>query len=123
MRNNDGCSGCGAWAFLLFVIINTIGVWYEYTDGVDSKKGGAKAEKMSHHKNGRHSLYDDNGVGSFKAEDGTGIYICTGPQSECYHRRRYCRGLKNCSSEVVEVTLDKARRIGRRPCGHCFRGR
>lgn len=48
------------------------------------------------------------------------VYICTGPQSKRYHCDRYCRGLSSCSKEVIAVSLEKAKRMGRTPCGWCY---
>lgn len=49
------------------------------------------------------------------------VYICTGPKSECYHKKKDCRGLKSCSKEVKAVPLSKAKEIGRRACGYCWK--
>lgn len=48
------------------------------------------------------------------------VYICTGPQSKRYHRTSSCRGLSSCSKEVIAVSLEKAKRMGRTRCGWCF---
>ena len=49
------------------------------------------------------------------------VYICTGPQSACYHCEKDCRGLKRCSGEIKQISLAKAKEMGRRPCGFCYR--
>lgn len=48
------------------------------------------------------------------------VYICTGPQSKRYHKTPDCRGLRSCSKEIKEVTLEYAKKIGRTPCGYCY---
>lgn len=48
------------------------------------------------------------------------VYICTGPQSEVYHRTEDCAGLSRCSGETKSITISKAKEIGRRPCKICL---
>lgn len=45
------------------------------------------------------------------------IYICKGPQSKRYHYKKSCRGLKPCSTKIFEVSLSKAKEMGRTLCG------
>lgn len=49
------------------------------------------------------------------------VYICTGPMSKRYHRSTSCKGLKNCSEKVIKVDIDKAKSMGRTPCGYCYK--
>lgn len=49
------------------------------------------------------------------------VYVCTGPQSVCYHSSSKCRGLSRCSADVKAVSLDKAKQMKRRPCGICYK--
>ena len=44
------------------------------------------------------------------------VYICEGPYSKVYHKSDKCRGLSNCSTKIYKVTLEEARKMGRRPC-------
>ena len=48
------------------------------------------------------------------------VYICTGPQSKCYHKTDNCQGLRNCSKEIKQITLKDAKEMGRRPCSFCY---
>lgn len=48
-------------------------------------------------------------------------YICTGPQSEVYHRTEDCAGLSKCSGVIKSITISKAEKIGRRPCKICLK--
>lgn len=48
------------------------------------------------------------------------VYICTGPKAKAYHKTDRCRGLNRCSGKVVSVSLEKAKQMGRRPCGICY---
>ena len=47
------------------------------------------------------------------------VYICTGPQSEVYHRTEDCTGLSRCSGIKKSITVSKANEMGRRPCKIC----
>lgn len=51
----------------------------------------------------------------------TYVYICTGPQSERYHKTSGCRGLEKCSKDVKKVTLAYAEEKGRTPCKICYK--
>jgi len=48
---------------------------------------------------------------------GTQVYICKGKGSKKYHYTKSCRGLSRCSTKVYEVTLKKAKEMGRTLCG------
>ncbi|MBG6131757.1 hypothetical protein IWQ47_003501 [Aquimarina sp. EL_43] len=45
------------------------------------------------------------------------VYICMGKNSKRYHYTKHCRGLSRCSTKIYEVTLSKAKEIGRTLCG------
>lgn len=45
------------------------------------------------------------------------VYICKGKGSKRYHFTKSCRGLSNCSSKVYEISLSKAKEMGRTLCG------
>ncbi len=47
----------------------------------------------------------------------TMVYVCMGKGSKKYHYRKDCRGLSNCSTKIYEVTLTKAKDLGRTLCG------
>ena len=49
------------------------------------------------------------------------VYICTGPQSKRFHKTPNCRGLGSCSKEIKEVSIEVARKMGRTPCGWCYK--
>lgn len=61
-------------------------------------------------------------VGDTSQETSSGItvYICTGPKSKRYHCDQYCKGLRSCSKDVIAVSLEKARKMGRTPCKWCY---
>ena len=47
------------------------------------------------------------------------VYICTGGSSKRYHATSSCRGLDNCQGDIIKVTVEKAKSIGRTPCKIC----
>jgi len=47
------------------------------------------------------------------------VYICQGSKSACYHVRTDCNGLRRCSTQLKEITLEEAKKMGRRPCKVC----
>ena len=52
------------------------------------------------------------------------VYLCMGETSEFYHKNKTCKGLKNCSKEIISLKLDEAiSDYNRRPCGFCYKTR
>lgn len=49
------------------------------------------------------------------------VYICTGPQSKKYHATKDCRGLYKCSEDIISVSLEKAKSMGRGSCEICYK--
>ncbi len=47
------------------------------------------------------------------------VWVCTGVSSKRYHADNDCDGLRNCKSEIVEVTVQQAQDGGRTPCKIC----
>ena len=45
------------------------------------------------------------------------VYICKGKSSKKYHFKKNCRGLSNCSTDVFEVSMEEAKKLGRGLCG------
>ena len=56
-----------------------------------------------------------------QSKNNTNVFICTGNSATCYHLDENCRGLSNCSKEIIEVTIEKAESKGRTPCRICAR--
>lgn len=48
------------------------------------------------------------------------VYICTGPQSEAYHKSDDCKGLRRCSGTIEKISKEDAKFIGRRACRFCY---
>lgn len=85
-------------------------------------------------KNNRIELYnyiksrEDFNIGSYTDYDKrisacynkSKAYICTGKSSKTYHKIKSCKGLNRCSKQVKEVSLEEAKRIGRRECKLCY---
>jgi len=38
----------------------------------------------------------------------TYVYICTGAKSERYHKVNTCKGLSNCSKQIIKIKKKKA---------------
>lgn len=47
------------------------------------------------------------------------VYICTGPRSKAYHSTKKCKGLRRCSREIKQITLEEAKLLGRGGCRWC----
>lgn len=54
-------------------------------------------------------------------EDSQFVYVCTSNSAKTYHTDRNCPRLKNCSSDILEVTRKKARENERIICSDCLK--
>lgn len=52
---------------------------------------------------------------------GDQVFICKGPSSKVYHKSDRCKGLSKCSTEIYNVSLEEAKKLGRRACKIEFR--
>lgn len=60
------------------------------------------------------------GKGKEKEEANSNIvYICNGSYATKYHNNENCRGLRNCSGSIEEITIEEAEDMGRTPCKIC----
>lgn len=49
------------------------------------------------------------------------VYICTGEYSRAYHCTLNCKGLDNCSADVIAIEKDRLpNRYRHHPCGYCY---
>jgi serine/threonine-protein kinase RIO1 len=48
------------------------------------------------------------------------VVICTGKSAVVYHSHKNCKGLNRCGSSLKTVTLEEAKKLGRRPCKICY---
>jgi hypothetical protein len=48
------------------------------------------------------------------------VYVCNSETSYAYHKSSNCRGLSNCTHEVIKVTVTEAKRKNKRPCKICY---
>ncbi len=46
------------------------------------------------------------------------VYICNGHYSKSYHYDSKCEGLRSCTTEVFETTIESAKKKGRTLCGY-----
>ncbi len=49
------------------------------------------------------------------------VYVCTGPYAKKYHKVKTCKGLKNCSGEIKQISKEKAEADGKTACKLCYR--
>jgi hypothetical protein len=49
---------------------------------------------------------------------GNDVYICKSANAKRYHPDPDCRGLKNCTHEIVKVSLSEAQNQGKTLCGY-----
>lgn len=47
----------------------------------------------------------------------TVVYLCESTGARRYHYQKDCRGLKNCSYQIRQTTIDEAREKGKTLCG------
>ena len=50
---------------------------------------------------------------------GSTVYVCTGGYSKRYHATEDCRGLFRCRGEIIEMSVDEAKKNGRTACRIC----
>ena len=58
--------------------------------------------------------------GDAPGETNSMVYICTGGSSKRYHSHPDCTGLNNCQGSIRQISLQKAREMGRTPCQRCY---
>lgn len=57
----------------------------------------------------------------FTSENATQtVYVCTGPTAYAYHKTPKCKGLKRCSGEIIQISVEKAKADKRKACKICF---
>ena len=56
-----------------------------------------------------------------RAAADTYVYMCIGPSSKRYHKTDKCKGLRNCSEEVLKVEKSYAESKERTPCKICYK--
>ena len=49
----------------------------------------------------------------------TKVYVVMSNTAHAYHLNKYCKGLKNATHPIKQVTLEEAQKMGRRPCKLC----
>lgn len=50
---------------------------------------------------------------------GTMVLVCNSETSYAYHSK-HCHGLRQCNAGIAEITIESARKAGRKPCGYCW---
>lgn len=49
------------------------------------------------------------------------VYVCSGPSAKRYHSVGDCKGLRKCSGEVLEMTVEESEGEGKTPCRICVK--
>ena len=57
------------------------------------------------------------------AEDQPKVYVVMSNNAYAYHKSRSCKAVKKATHKVKEVTLNEAKKMGRKPCGMCYKNR
>jgi len=47
---------------------------------------------------------------------GRSVYVCNGPDSQAYHKKKKCMGLSHCSTELEKISREQAEAKGRHLC-------
>lgn len=61
--------------------------------------------------------FTGSAIEHLKSSYSSTVYICTGPYAKVYHSTLNCRGLSNCSGNIVETSESST---NRRACRICF---
>lgn len=57
---------------------------------------------------------------SYQSDSAHKVYICTGPGAYAYHEDSNCALMMNrCTGTIKEISITKARKMKRKPCGKC----
>jgi ureidoglycolate hydrolase len=48
------------------------------------------------------------------------VYVCKSSTSVAYHNNINCYGLKKCTHQIISVTIDEAKNMGKRACKICY---
>lgn len=49
------------------------------------------------------------------------VYVCDSTTSVAYHKTDHCKGLNRCRHKIVYVTIDEAKKMGKRECHICYK--
>jgi hypothetical protein len=45
------------------------------------------------------------------------VFVCDNGNPQKYHHKKDCRGLANCTRQIISITLEEAMKSGRTLCG------
>lgn len=48
------------------------------------------------------------------------VYVVMSNTAHVYHSNRDCKGLQNATHKIKQVTVEEAKKMGRRPCKICY---
>lgn len=59
------------------------------------------------------------GSASAQIKKNAKVYICTGTNAKTYHVSRTCKALNTCKSEIKQIKMAEAIKMGRHLCKTC----
>lgn len=59
-------------------------------------------------------------AGETEALEQQKVYVVMSNTAHVYHSSKDCRGLQNATHKIKQVTVEEAKKMGRRPCKICF---
>ena len=98
---------------LLCLLLVAVGCAQGYRDGGDATNmaNGFAASVPTH------TMESSEGDASSRFDPATKVYVCKSTGAKKYHFNESCRGLKQCTHEVVTMTVKEAERKGLGLCG------
>lgn len=58
--------------------------------------------------------------GISSCDDSGKVYVCASNGAKVYHRYKDCKGLSRCSKQIKTVSVEQAKKMGRRECKICY---
>lgn len=59
-------------------------------------------------------------AGETEAREQQKVYVVLSTTAHVYHSKKDCRGLQNATHRIKQVTVEEAKKMGRRPCKICY---
>lgn len=59
-------------------------------------------------------------AGETEALEQQKVYVVMSNTAHVYHSRKDCKGLQNATHKIKQVTVEEAKKMGRRPCKICY---
>ena len=59
-------------------------------------------------------------AGEGQALEQNKVYVVMSTTAHVYHSSKDCKGLQNATHKIKQVTVEEAKKMGRRPCKICY---